>query len=572
MRHKKYFMEHSSRKESMNKQNTLIIILIVSCFIVLIPLIILLGIASWSPDDYSLALAYKNNGLSALPNRLLQWSPRPLSDLIIYIYLTIVNWIEKPLIGIFLMILWMIFGFSLYIALINIIKNESNNELLEQKDFESSFQNNSKFKSFQIDCQLISVLLTLFLFIYYLFIVKPTQIFYWPAGAAPYILSAAGLILEVSTLIKLSKFSFVSYFQTFSLVIFAILTAFSSEVGSLYQLLLSLSLLSLLISILIWGHFNRNYSNLFAFSWNTQSLGKLFIAASISCLLSSTILFVLNTSRVGKPELNSLSSPITGNLKSSIILAMQQFLKEVFFLNDTSLKIDSLLVSFSYALACKLGLLLLVIFLGMKARICWKKSTNLLCIILVIILMATNFLTITASAYQFGEICCLRHLHFRAIVTGLSILLIGFMIASMLNYYLTSNNTNLLIKKPVIPLNKSLVTSFIFKSDFFTLLMMTMTLILLVNLQSNAIINDLKNYDLIYSLNKENWGYNISHKDLSGKYINPPFAEYSSVNFLMPTGVHLRSQDNLEPHVATYMSYFNKEKLSVYSFEQDGSN
>ena len=539
------------------KKNTSIIILIAICFIILIPSIVLLKASSWYGDEYQQAWNYTNGGLDALWSRFLEWSPRPLSDSILYIYYGIVERTKEPLIGTFLGILWLFFGSSLYIGIRNIIKSNTDYLKLDKNNFKffSQDKEDKKKSNLFLDSELICLLLTLFLFIYFFFIEKPTEIFYWPAGAAPYLLSASGVILGLSTLIKVSTDSYVSYLQTTSLVIFAIITAFSSEVGALYQLIVSLFLLSILILSRVKKYNPLNRS---VFIWNKQSTIKLFIAASTSLLLSSIILFSLKNSRVGKAELNSLSSPITGNIKSSLILAVKDFLKETFLLNNISLKIDSFTTSFSYSLVCNLGLLLLVILLTIRAKVCLRKSTELICLILILPLITTNFITITASAYQFGEICCDRHLHFRAILTGLSIFLLGLVIASWLYKHLTTADAKVFV-------DKSSLKSFLLTSNFSVVIITTVSLILLVNLQINAISNDLRNFQLITNCNKKNWINNISNQSRYGEYFNPPRTKYvTSLYIPEKPGIYLLSQNNLHYNTEHYMRYFNKEELSLY--------
>ncbi len=533
----------------MKKKITLAILFIAICFIIIIPSIILLGASSWSLDEYGQAAFYRNGGLVSLWQRLLGWSPRSLSDSILYIYYRIVNHIKMPFAEIFLGILWVLFGSSIYIGLRNIIKNNT-----DYLDPDKNYKYTRNTKSFRFYLEIIiPVLLSLFLFIYFLFIAKPTEIFYWPAAAAAYLLSASGIILGLCTLIKVSNSSHVSYAEAFSLVVLAIITAFSSEVGALYQLLASICLLTILIL------FRIKYSplNLSALTWDKLSNIKLFGASLTSFVLSSTVLFLLKNSRVGTPELNSLSSPITGNIKSSVILAIKQTLKETFLLNNTSFKVDSFFASFSYSLVCKLALLLLVILFFIQAKVSLRKSAELTCVILILPLIVTNFVMITASYYQFGEICCDRHLHFRAILTGLSLFILGLVIASRLHSYLY-----LTVADSSISPKKSSLKSFLLTSNFSLITVTVLSLILFCTLQISAIESDIKNFQLISNPNKKNWLYNISSQSSSGKYINPHTTKYVRSLRFRPE-IYL-SHDNLNSHLKIYMNYFNKKKLFVY--------
>ena len=522
----------------MKKKLTLAIILIFICLIVLLPSITLLGLSSWQIDDYYQASLYRNDGLLAFWQRLYWWSPRPLSDSILYIYYGIVGYTRKPFVGIFLAILWMVFGVSLYISLKNII--QSTTCYLDQ-DIKVINYNYKKIENSNIFYYkiVIPLLLSLLLFIYFLFVEKPSEIFYWPAGAAPYLLSASGIILTTSTLIKISNSKHISYFETFSLVTFTILTAFSSEVGAVYSLLLSLCLLTIIVSCCI-KYIPVNWPIL---TWKQSNTMKLAIASSISFALSSTVLFFLKTSRVGKAELNSLASPITGNIKSSFILATERIINETFF---------------SYSFACKLALLLLVILLGIQAKVSLKKSTEFTCLILIVPLLATNFVMINAAYYQFGELCCDRHLHFRAILTGLSLFLLGLMVASRLYAHSTPADSN----STAHPNKKSSSQFFLLTSNFSLITITCLTLILLVSLQISSIVNDFKNFQSISHVYRENWHTNLSSQSSSGEYVNHHPTDYV-MSFALEPGIYSLSQENLSWHIRAYMMYFKKEKLSV---------
>lgn len=514
--------------------------------------------SSWLSDEYQQAFNYRNGELDALWSRFLKWSPRPLSDSILYIYYGIVERTKEPYTGTFLGILWLFFGFSIYKSIRNIIISNTDDLKPDGNNFQfiSQDKESKKKSNLSLDYELPCLLLSLFLFIYFLFIQKPTEIFYWPAGAAAYLLSASGVILGLFTLIKVSTSNYVSCLQTISLVIFAMITAFSSEVGALYQFIVSIFLLSILMLSRVKKY---NFLNLSIFIWEKQNTIKLFIAASTSLVFSSIILFSLSNSRVGKGELRSLLSPVTGNIKSSLFLAIKHFLKETLLLNNISLKSDSFFSSFSYSLACILGLLLLVILLTIRAKVRLRKSTELFCLILILPLITTNFFIITASAYQFGEVCCHRHLHFRAVLTGLSILLLGVVIASRLYTHLTAANEKVVV-------DKFSLKSFLLMSDFSVVIITSVSLILLVNLQINAISNDLRNSYLITDYNRRNWINNLSNQNGSGKYFNPPRTEYvASFPMRESPGTYLLSQDNLDRKTKKYMRYFNLKELSLYS-------
>jgi hypothetical protein len=67
----------------------------------------LVDIGQWAYDEYSLISSYRDNGWISFSTRLLHWSPRPVSEILIGIYACLVNWTHRPLIGAFLGFLWL---------------------------------------------------------------------------------------------------------------------------------------------------------------------------------------------------------------------------------------------------------------------------------------------------------------------------------------------------------------------------------------------------------------------------------------------------------------------------------
>jgi hypothetical protein len=78
--------------------------------IVLVTIAVHLGlvdIGQWAYDEFAIISSYRDNGLIALSTRLFHWSPRPISEILIWIYGCLVNWTHRPLIGAFLGLLWL---------------------------------------------------------------------------------------------------------------------------------------------------------------------------------------------------------------------------------------------------------------------------------------------------------------------------------------------------------------------------------------------------------------------------------------------------------------------------------
>jgi hypothetical protein len=67
----------------------------------------LVGIGQWAYDEFAIISSYRDSGWSAFSERVLHWSPRPISEILIWMYAWVVIWTRKPLIGFFLGFLWL---------------------------------------------------------------------------------------------------------------------------------------------------------------------------------------------------------------------------------------------------------------------------------------------------------------------------------------------------------------------------------------------------------------------------------------------------------------------------------
>ncbi len=90
----------------MNKRLYINIILVLSSIVILV-YVGLIPLGHWQTDEYQTALAIKNGGLDALKNRIATWSPRPLSESLIFIYLDFVNRTKNQLITPVLGLFWL---------------------------------------------------------------------------------------------------------------------------------------------------------------------------------------------------------------------------------------------------------------------------------------------------------------------------------------------------------------------------------------------------------------------------------------------------------------------------------
>ena len=68
----------------------------------------LVDLGQWTNDEFGIIGSYRDKPWTALYDRLMHWSPRPISEALIWIYAYLVNLTHKPFIGMFLGLLWLI--------------------------------------------------------------------------------------------------------------------------------------------------------------------------------------------------------------------------------------------------------------------------------------------------------------------------------------------------------------------------------------------------------------------------------------------------------------------------------
>lgn len=127
----------------------------------------------WQGDEYFNTALISHMGWRFIPFRVVGWSPRPFSELLVYLYLSASNALNRPLIGSWLTLLW---GVSLMAAL---------------------------FAAWRARLPLT---LALGLYALSLLIAQPGEMFYWPMAASAYLPAWGGmLVLTLALLGKMER-------------------------------------------------------------------------------------------------------------------------------------------------------------------------------------------------------------------------------------------------------------------------------------------------------------------------------------------------------------------------------
>ncbi len=221
----------------------------------------LIGLGQWQADEYVDFAALRSKGWRFFYERML-WSPRPVSELLLFIYGWMVNHFHRPLIAPFLAVLWA--GF-LAAGLATFVQTRG----------ERSRDENS-----------LALIVTLTLMALFLAGGGLTEVFYWPVGAAAYLPTLAATLLFFWQVV----YGRLASEQGRALCFIAlVVAALSSELGAMFAACFAL------VQVLSSGiHRWRKHSN------PQDSAGLAWWA--VPGLLSWAVLFIVWMNRFHQPE------------------------------------------------------------------------------------------------------------------------------------------------------------------------------------------------------------------------------------------------------------------------------
>ena len=544
---------------SFNKYKKVILLLVCISILILLPSFLLLMASSWSNDDYLLAKLFQLFKLNSLSWRL-KASPRFLSEIVLYIYYHFVSLFKQPFTGFFLLTLWLGLILSLFVSFKNILHKFSgvliNNQSLRKTEL-FKFKITTIYQFFKLDF-LVSLLLSLILFCYFIYVEKPVTMYYAPAVAAPYLLTLSGIILSINFLLTKADNSQISWGECISFTLISLMVSASWEIGAVYQLILNICLLS----ILLLTRFKSRFNYLPFGGINVFSKIKLLIGIIISSTLSLYVIILIKTYRIGSIEVNSsLESASMGNWTNSFMASLDRFSQEILFLNNPAWETSNSWYSFSYSTFYKLGFLLIILLVFFKIKINISQRVKNACLIFIIPLIITNFVTIITSYYQFGMICCPRQLSFRGALFGLVILILGLLLSSKLNDRFYNNI------KPINQKNITILISKFFPLDFTLILIFSLTITLLVNLQFNHLKQDLVNIKKIININNINWQKSLDKKNSFA--IHEQIKTSYIYRFNLEEGIYPSCTAPQNILAIFYMDYFDKEEFYVLPIDKN---
>lgn len=305
----------------------------------------LIPLGYWQ-DEYFTLYQFHESGLAYFGERLLHWSPRPLSEFFAYLYGLAVYRFDSPLIAEFLAVFWLLF---LAAALWPVRKNR---------------------QGFLCACVLTALLL----------LGHPVaEVFYWPFATVAYLptIASALLLLTLDWGGQMERRSGDTW--TFAALMVA---AASSEVGALFSAIYVVLLMAI---------------------GNLQHVRRHLVFA-IPLLLSAAVLYLQFTGRVAAGG-EVFGDPSIAHHALATLAAVAKHLLFELLRGDSGHHAFTVVLS---GLITKL-LFFYGVYIVMSAGKYHSAPTQRRRLILAIAALATATLTYAAAFYNFGSPCCERH-------------------------------------------------------------------------------------------------------------------------------------------------------------------
>lgn len=340
--------------------------------------------APWEMDEYFVLSSYRDHGLTFFFDRLLTWSPRPVSEAILYLYALAVAQAGRPLSAWLLGPLWAMFIASGFVTV--------------------------RWRAPGLIWRLLAAASLLAIFVVGR---RPTEIFYWPVGAAAYLLALAALTL--------------SFF----------LLADGRTATRAGRSLLTVSLLVVALSVELGAVFVGCYAGirllqrLFAPAGSPGERRSASAEIAILLLASVGVLALLATHRVLKAdEFASGNQALVHHALPSLLAAVRALPSDTLTLTG-----DAPWLGSSFWLDLALGLFSKAAF-AIGLHWCWHRAKAIppasrALAAFAVTALAMPLLALAASYYQFGLLCCSRHAELRQVMVFFGLAAVAVLIPAM---------------------------------------------------------------------------------------------------------------------------------------------
>lgn len=336
----------------------------------------------WQMDEYFTISTFGAQGLPSLWDRILIWSPRPVSELLLFGYATVVTRTGLQLTGTFLAALWI----GLFAAcLLPAVWTRRRSRTGRRRPL-----------------LLALTVLTL------LVVGHPiSEVFYWPQGAGAYLPTIALIAAPVLAMVLGNRWSLTR--DALTCLCFS-LAALASEVGAFFAL--------------AWGGTALGVAIAHRWIAGSPSLFRrsdVFLA--LPMLAGLAVIYLLANARFAN-EAELVNPEVARRLGASLWITLTSFPVDVLATDLVAPTTGGLLLG----IVGKSALLVLSIFIFQRDQAAPPELRLRVASVAVAALVAALF-SLFAGFFQFGVHCCQRHQTFRSQLLVLAIVATGWLLA-----------------------------------------------------------------------------------------------------------------------------------------------
>ncbi len=341
----------------------------------------------WQGDEWFNFALFRSKGVGFLTNRVLTWSPRPVSELLVFLYARAVDALHRPLVAPVLALLWA----TLAACAAALLPGPAGDPALASRQRGIAREAGQPRRA-----RGLIVLATL---AFFLLGHQVGEMFYWPMGAAAYMGALAGLALLVMLVLRGRHLSRGGALLTAAAMAVA---AGSAEVGAMA--------VGAAAPLLAAAQLRRH----------PLRAAPLLVPLAMALLVLALILHGRAASGVALgPETATIHA-----LWPSLRAAGAQFAHETLALDAYPDGWPGLALGAATRLALFLAFRALC-----RAGLAGSPTPRAHLWALVVALLAASFLSIAAALWQFGLVCCQRHDSFRQCLDVLVLLLLAALAA-----------------------------------------------------------------------------------------------------------------------------------------------
>lgn len=320
----------------------------------------LLPLGEWQMDEFVLLHGLQEHGIAFVAERLQNWSPRPLSELILWFYHLCVVRLDRPLITSFLAGLWLLLLAAAFVA--------------------SRWPRIAGARSGgapPMQGLAVATLIACFL------LLEKPGVFYWPAGAVAYLPTLAGVTFVIVAITLAPDIALWRFRARVALCTGLLVALCSSEMGAMFVLLGCAGQ----VLRLILAHRGSP----------TRTMGIWLLPAAVAVLL----LVTFGRHRAGMHETVPAVVPTLHHLPASVGAGLARF-------GDELLGIP---VNLEGTMVLWLGAALKAcLFQGFRPRLTEAADRSRVTgLIQCAALLGAALFTVVFAYWQFGAPCCERH-------------------------------------------------------------------------------------------------------------------------------------------------------------------